>query len=309
VTTGAKRVGTLLSPTAHVDGVDERVNADIAILDTGVDRTHPDLNVVGGVSCVRGFFSSSPFKDGFGHGTLVAGVAAAKDNTVGIVGVAPGARVWSVKVFDDRGNTTLASILCGFDWVAQQASVVEVANLSFGGPGLDTGNCGRSPNPIDLVHQGICSMIDAGVVTVAAAGNSNLDASGFTPAAYSEVLTVSALADSNGLPGGGGPGLTCMNPAEIDDTFAFFSNFGAPVDVAAPGVCVRTTLPGNRYGAASGTSFSAPYVSGAAALLRAVDPGLTPAQVAARIKADATDAPMAQDPDGAKEGVLNVAGY
>src|SRR5207247_1030438 len=102
---------------------DERVNADIAILDNGIDLTHPDLNVYRAVSFSP---SNTTGNDGHGHGTHVAGTAAALDNGIGVVGVAPGARLWAIKVLDDSGSGTLSAILSGIDYVTQNASQIEV---------------------------------------------------------------------------------------------------------------------------------------------------------------------------------------
>ena len=112
-----------------------------------------------------------------------------------------------------------------------------------------------------------------------AAGNDSADASGSAPAAYDEVITVSALADFNGQPGGGAAS-TCR--ADVDDTFADFSNYGADVDIIAPGVCINSTVPGGGYdNTYSGTSMASPHVAGGAALYMAANPSATPAQVLA----------------------------
>ena len=301
------RVGALQSPTAHIDGQDQRVKADIAIVDSGIGQ-HPDLNVVGGTSCVGG----SARSDGFGHGTALAGLAAAKDNHSGIVGVAPGARLWSVKVFDDHGAGSVGAVVCGLEWVANHAKTIDVANLSWGDvdPAVG-GNCGFAPASIDVVHQSICKIVQRGVVAVAAAGNDSADTAGVSPAGYPEVITVSALADGDGQPGGlDTQNLSYCAPSEHDDTFATFSNFGAAVDVAAPGVCILSTAPGGSlvFGE-MGTSFSAPLVSGAAALVKAKHPKWTPAQVRDQIVGTANGLPIPGDPDTFPEGVLNVTGF
>ncbi|MEJ7696457.1 MAG: S8 family serine peptidase [Candidatus Limnocylindrales bacterium] len=107
--TGIDRVEADLSPTAKIDGLDERVDADIAIIDTGIQADHPDLNVAGGHNCINA--NPADWGDGYGHGTHVAGIAAAKDNLVGVVGVAPGARLWAVRVFDSTGFSLLSWIV------------------------------------------------------------------------------------------------------------------------------------------------------------------------------------------------------
>jgi len=125
---GIDRVDADLSSTVAGDGRGA-VDVDIAIIDTGIDPRHRDLNVAGGVSCVGGTFT-----DGIGHGTHVAGIAAAKDNHMGVVGVAPGARLWAVRVFTSNGLATDSSLICGIDWVTAHAGTIEVANMSLGRP-------------------------------------------------------------------------------------------------------------------------------------------------------------------------------
>ena len=133
----------------------------------------------------------------------------------------------------DAGSGAWSSVICGIDWAtatradADAANDVAVANLSLGGVGDDDANCGRSNN--DLLHQAICASVARGIVYVASAGNANIDPATVVPAAYDEVLTVSALADYNGSPGGRTP-WTCADRGP-DDTLAIFSNHGADVDL------------------------------------------------------------------------------
>ena len=131
MTGSVRRVGGLSSPTAAIDGVDTRVQVDVAVVDSGVDIAHPDLNVVGGVDCSGG--KNDTFRDQLGHGTMVAGLVGAIDNTIGIVGVAPGARIWSVRV--STGNSphiSSGALLCAVDWITANAATIEIANLSLG---------------------------------------------------------------------------------------------------------------------------------------------------------------------------------
>ncbi|HUG14351.1 MAG TPA: S8 family serine peptidase, partial [Thermomicrobiales bacterium] len=259
VPTGVDRIEADKNGTAKINGVDERVDVDVAILDTGIDKDHPDLNVVGGVNCSGGSpFKSScedgNFADGNGHGTHVAGTVAALDNDFGVVGVAPGARLWAVKVLNDNGSGYMSWIVAGIDWVTSKAGSIEVANMSLG--------CECSSAAMDTA---LNKSTDAGVVYVVAAGNSKKDASSFSPANHDQVIAVSAMADFDGLAGGAAPP-TCRDDVGDDDTFATFSNFGPVVDLAAPGVCIESTIPGGGYAMFSGTSMASPHVAGAAAL-------------------------------------------
>ena len=254
--------------------------ARIAILDTGIDLDHPDLassiDQGLGKNCVT---PGAPPEDGYGHGTHVAGSAAAPINGVGVVGVAPEARLVAVKVFDDAGNSSESLVLCGFDHVmglntdADPTNDVDVMSMSFGEQ-RSWGSCAADP-----LHGAVCAAYAAGIIMVAGAGNSSVDAGSFVPAAFDEVISVSALADFDATRGGlAGCGLVAdLGWFECDDTLAFFSNFGPSVDVVAPGVGVYSTTKGNGYATQSGTSMATPHVSGVAALMAAASPGLTPA--------------------------------
>ena len=305
IPTGIDRSDAELSPTAKINGVDERVNVDVAVIDTGIDLDHPDLNVhmAGGKNCVTPLL---PPDDLNGHGTHVAGTVGALDNATGVVGVAPGARVWPVKVLTDVGTGLNSNVICGIDYVTSKASQIEVANMSLGGSGSDDGACGSKNN--DAMHKAICNSVGAGVTYAVAAGNDAKDAKGFVPAAYDEVITVSALADFNGKPGGGAAA-TCRR--DEDDTFANFSNFGADVDIIAPGVCILSTWYLGGYNTISGTSMASPHVAGGAALYKANNPTASPGQVKSALQAAGTLDWIwpSQDKDGVQERLLNVATF
>jgi subtilisin len=251
------------------------VDADVAVLDTGI-YNHKDLNVAGGRDCVGG--KGAGYSDGNGHGTHVAGTAAARDNSIGVVGVAPGARLWAVKVLNNNGSGSLASVICGIDWVTgrntdgNDANDVEVANMSLGATvtGTDDNSCGWiANNSAAAMHRAICNSVSAGVFYAVAAGNDSKDFLTDVPAAFNEVLTVSAMADFDGEPGGTGAA-TCR--PDQDDTNADFSNYTAadPNDddhtIAAPGVCIESTWKSGGYKTISGTSMASPHVAGTAAL-------------------------------------------
>lgn len=266
IPTGVDRIDADKSLIAKIDGVDDRVAANVAVLDTGI-ATHPDLAIAGGVSCL-----GSSYADDNGHGTHVAGAIGALDNDIGVVGVAPGARLWAVKVLDAQGNGTWSSVICGLDWVYANRGAIDVVNLSVGGNGSDS-TCGDVNDPL---HSAICRVVnEAGIPVVVAAGNEHRDAAAAVPATYDEVITVSAFADTDGLPGG--RGRSRCNQA--DDTFATFSNYGPDIDIAGPGVCIRSTWLGSTYTELSGTSMATPHVTGAVALYEASHPATTPADV------------------------------
>src|SRR2546427_6082632 len=267
-------------------------NIAVAVIDTG-SGPHSDLNIVGGKNCSNGI----SFSDGNGHGTHVAGTIGAVNNSVGVVGVAPGIPIYSVRVLNNQGSGSWSSIICGIDWVTANASSlnIKVANMSLGGAGTDDGNCGNSNS--DALHKAICSSVAAGVTYVVAAGNDNVDLSGFVPAAYNEVLAVTAVADFNGQPGGGAAA-TCRS--EVDDTAAVFSNFTSPGSsdeghtIAAPGVCIYSTWKGGGYNTISGTSMASPHAAGTAALCIGTGActDATPSAVITKLRTDASSQPF-----------------
>jgi subtilisin family serine protease len=253
--TGADRVDAEENTTAAIDGVDANggLNIDIAIIDTGIDGDHPDLRLVGGADFSRNAFrcQSKSSEDGHGHGSHVAGTAAARDNGIGVVGVAPGARLWAVKVLTDSGSGYISCVIKGVDWVTANAGTIEVANMSLGG--------GNSSSLCSAIAKSAAK----GVVYAVAAGNAAANAQNTSPANCANVLSTSAIADFNGK-GGGGAAATCRS--DVDDTFANFSNFGTVVDIAAPGVCIFSTYKDGGYSTFSGTSMASPHVAGAAAV-------------------------------------------
>jgi subtilisin family serine protease len=263
---------------------------DVAVIDTGIDLDHPDLaaNIVGGKNCSTG----KSYDDGNGHGSHVAGTIAAVDNAAGVVGVGPEADLWAVRVLNNAGSGSWSSVICGVDFVdarspakvASGQEPIRVANMSLGGSGSDDGNCGNSNN--DALHKAICRAVADGVTFAVAAGNSSANVKDAVPAAYNEVITVSALADSNGQPCGGGPATSYG----ADDTFASFSNFGTLASdlahmVAAPGVSIYSTYKGGGYRSLNGTSMASPHAAGWAALYVAANPGATPGGVLAAMQA------------------------
>ncbi len=232
---------------------------DIAILDTGVDLDHPDLapRIVAGYDFVNN--DANP-QDDEGHGTFVAGIAAAdSNNSIGIAGAAWDARIMPVKVLGADGSGNDGNVASGIVWATDHGA--EVVNLSIGAPGESS-----------ILEDAIDYAVAHGVVVVAASGNEASDVPSY-PAAYGPVISVGATEEHGDV--------------------VWFSNRGPSVDVVAQGYnVVSTTLaPGTAetYGVSAGTSFAAPLVSGIVALVHAVSPAATPAQVQSWIKATAID--------------------
>ena len=271
------RIGGTASDDTKPKGDAEFDGVNVAVIDSGIDGSHPDLNVRGGVDCATGSPVEVDPTDDVGHGTFVAGVIGAKDNNEGVIGVAPGTPLWSVRVVNDAGVITEDMLICAIDRVTatrkdkDPKNDIEVANISIGGPGTETANCGKGTDPM---HYAICRSVKAGVVYAVAAGNSGQDIAGTVPATYDEVLTATAMADFDGKPDGlEAPVCGAEDWAgvgQLDDRPAFFSNFASESEdkahtVAGPGVCVTSTAPGG-YSVAHGTSFASPAVAGSLAL-------------------------------------------
>ena len=327
VPTGVDRIEGDVSSQRAGDGSGTVTGPAVAVIDTGIDLDHPDLNVIASVNCSGG----SPFRtncgsggnDDNGHGTHVAGTAAAKDDSTGVVGMAPGAPLVAVKVLNKRGSGYTSWIVAGIDWVAANAGThnIKVANMSLGGSGSDDNNCGNSNN--DAMHKAICNLVNnRGVTMVVAAGNSASDVAGFVPAAYNEVLTVTAVADFDGKPGGlGAP--TCRS--DVDDTAADFSNWAVTTSdqthtIAAPGVCINSTWLSGGFNTISGTSMASPHMAGTVALcLSSGTCSGTPSQIISEVRSDAAAAdssntygfkedPNSQPISGRYYGYLGYAG-
>lgn len=209
---------------------------DVGVIDTGISTVHPDLlaNLKGGISEV-GYTAS--FNDDNGHGSHVAGIIGAVNNTAGVVGVAPSVNLWAIKVLDRRGSGYMSDVIDGIDWAVTHD--MEVINMSLGC------DC-----PSLSLHDAVIRAKNAGVVVVVAAGNSGGAVS--YPAAYPEAIAVAATDISNVAP--------------------YWSSYGPEVDIAAPGVNIYSTYKGNKYYTMSGTSMAAPHVAGAAALALKVTP-------------------------------------
>jgi subtilisin family serine protease len=327
---GVLRVGADVASVHAGDGRGA-VGLGVAVLDTGVGP-HSDLNVKGGVDCI----DHRSYADPNGHGTHVAGTIAAKDDGDGVVGVAPGAPVYAVRVLPPSGTSgALSQLLCGLDWVAAHAGAVRVANLSLGVKATFrplASRCGASVG--DVLHVAICGVVRRGVVVVAAAGNGappgpsvpggpdpiqnfNEPKRFVYPAAYPEVLAVTAMNDFDGRPGAASPAASCENAdrdvqgpddpgaTAIDDAFAPYSNYtyvgdiAVPHTVAAPGTCVLSTYPGDKFAIEQGTSMAAPHVAGAVLdCLAAHRAHGSPASVVAAVRAEALRTTKTRGYDG-----------
>lgn len=255
---------------AHANG-ETGDGADVAIIDTGIDQTHPDLsaNVGEGKAFVAG--TGTPlWQDDNGHGTHCAGIADAIDNSQGVVGVSAQATLHAVKVLTASGSGLTSDVAAGIEWTADQG--YDVGSLSLGG--------GES----DLLRDACTYAEGKGVLLVAAAGNSGpcSDCVGY-PAAYDTVVAVSATTEN--------------------DQLADFSSTGPQVELAAPGDSIYSTFLGGSYATLSGTSMACPHVSGAGAQLMAN--GYTNTEARQQLRQTAEDIGLSSNEQGS--GLLDVA--
>jgi subtilisin family serine protease len=250
---GIDRIDTDQSSTVAGDGTGAISNVFVFIIDSGIDTSHPDLNVAAHVSLHGlGLFNF----DCIGHGTHVAGTAAATDNTEDVVGGAPGAPLVGVKVGGCRNFVNSSNVIQGVDWVTANAQKPAVANMSLGGSAQQA------------LDDAVLNSVNSGIFYAVAAGNGETDACTQSPARVGPndgVMTVAAVD---------------LNEQEPD-----FSNFGNCVDIWAPGVDILSTALGGGTDTKSGTSMASPHVAGTAALYLSLNPTATPAQVEIAIKA------------------------
>jgi subtilisin family serine protease len=290
--------------------VHEASDVGVAVVDTGVDLQHPDLNVADGTNCVT---PGAPADDADGHGTHVAGTIGAENDGLGVTGVAPGTRVHAVKVLNDEGEGAVSQIVCGLDWVLANAGPrgIRVVNMSLGALSESNRGCGVRFDGVlvDPLHAAVCRVTQAGILSVVAAGNGDpVTGIGWNmsenppdvPATYPEVLTVTALSDGDGRPGGVGAPQPGCGSGEFDDRAATFSNYTTVPEeavhtIAAPGVCILSTIPLEQggYRSLTGTSMAAPHAAGWVALCHGEAgvpgpcAGLTPAEIVRRVSDDA----------------------
>lgn len=241
----------------------------VGIIDTGIDLTHPDLkdNIKEAYSVVDGISAD----DDNGHGTHVAGIIAALDNDIGVVGVAPKAEIYSVKAFDKKGRGTVSDIIDALQWCVENK--VHVINMSFG---IGT-NSRALKRAIGAAHR-------HKIIMVAAAGNSGARDSVLYPAKYPEVIAVAA--------------------SDSKDQAADFSSRGPEVNIIAPGVDVSSTYINEEYKNLSGTSMACPHVVGACALLMSIS-GTKAESVKKAILSTAKDIGLPEETQGV--GLVNVS--
>lgn len=202
------------------------------IIDTGIDLDHPDLNV--DTQRSRSFVSGqTSVDDENGHGTHVAGIIGAKNNNIGVTGVASGATLVALRVLDEDGEGRLSGIIQAVNYVTQNGKAGDVVNLSLGGEGTSA-----------TLDRAITQAANAGILFAIAAGNESKNSDTISPARvnHANVFTVSAMNSQN--------------------TFASFSNFGSSVDVCAYGVRITSTYKDGKYATLSGTSMASPHVAG-----------------------------------------------
>lgn len=236
----------------------------VAVVDTGVDLRHPDLNgrLLQGYNAIEQ--EEEPYDD-VGHGTHVAGIIAANvNNNEGIAGMMWGGKILPVKALDNSGAGTTYSVAEGIIWATDHGA--KVINLSLG-----------NYADAEFLHEAIRYAYGRDVVLIAATGNDNTERPGY-PAAYPEVLAVSAT--------------------DYQLQRASFSNYGDYVDVMAPGESIASTYPDNQYAALSGTSMACPHVTALAALIRSVNPDLRNTEVMDLIRSNVIDlGPAGHDKD------------
>jgi serine protease len=264
---GAERLWTVSRGTGQV----------VAVVDSGVDGTHPDLvgQVLGGIDYVAG--AGTGWTDPYGHGTHVAGiVAAVANNGIGVAGLAPDARILPVRVLDSDGAGWDSDIAAGLIWAADHGATV--INCSLGGP-----------DAADPVRYAVSYAIGRGAVVVAAAGNERADGN---PVSYPAAFA---------LPGE--LGVAATTAARVS---ANYSDTGSYISLAAPGDGILSTLDGSYY-RLSGTSMAAPYVSAAVALVRAVAPSLGPIDVAQLLTSTADDLEVVGRDDATGSGLIDPA--
>lgn len=247
---GVDKVDADLSSTLAGNGSGAITNVDAYVIDTGIDTSHPDLNVVEFRS-----FTGGPKTDCNGHGSHVAGTIGAKDDANGVVGVAPGIRLHAIKVLGCSGSGSWSSVINGINYVASTTARPAVANMSLGGP------------QNSAVDDAVKGAVGHGVFFAVAAGNDGADACGHSPAAA-----------------GTAGGVATIAATDSSDREASWSNYGNCVDLWAPGVSIYSTYKSGGYATLSGTSMATPHVAGGAALYLSTHTTASPSSVETALK-------------------------
>lgn len=269
---GIDRVGAMqVHPYTKGTGI------KVAVIDTGIDSNHPDLsaNYKGGYNFVSD--NNYPIDDN-GHGTHVAGIIAASDNDIGVIGVAPEAELYAVKMLDSTGSGYTSDTIAAIQWSVNNG--MHVANMSFG-----------SKMSTRSLKSACDAAYNKGLLLIAAAGNSgNVYGTGNNvgyPAKYDSVIAVAAI--------------------DINNNRAWWSSTGSAVELSAPGVNIYSTIPGDRYYSMSGTSMACPHVTGVVALVKAYNPSFTNVQVRIRMQITATNLGAAGRDNLYGYGLVNAA--
>jgi subtilisin family serine protease len=299
---GMVRINAASSSAKSGDGSGS-VNVDVAVIDTGIDLKHPDLKLMGGRNFTSGGFGN--YGDGYGHGTHVAGIIGALDNSFGVVGVAPGARLWSVRVMDNTGTGLMSGVIAGVNYVTSIAKTIEIANMSLGG---------SESKALSLAMD---KAIAAGITFVVASGNESTDCRTSSPA--------------NSL----NKGLITVSGMNQDGSFASYSNYGRNflddsgaengVDVIAPGTNIYSTYKAGTYSTLSGSSMATAHATGVAALCKVANPSFKPHQIRNSVMKSAPAGFLGYnglalfgitpwsatigDPDGFYEPLINAGAY
>ena len=309
IPSGLKRMGVAQFPPAMINGLDERIDVDVAVLETGgVQLDHPDLNVVHHKNTGGSYVPRN-------HATACAGIIGALDNEFGTVGIAPGARIWAINM-SGTGTFRMSQMYAGFDYVAKHADEIEVVNCSFGTFYGNSKNRAR-------VEQAVRACVDRGVVVVCGAGNDSSDIAGpngiLDDGRYSDNTLPAALPESMAV--------SAIHP--VTDVFAYYSNYsksnhqnryvvspGAGIDVAAPTYVATTVLDSGYTLDFNGTSAAAPHVTGLVALYIAQHGRARDAEGVYRIRQAIVDASLPQsqwrselsrDPDENPEGLATAS--
>lgn len=241
---------------------------NVAILDTGI-TTHPDLVISGGVSFVNGVTS---YDDGHSHGTHCAGIVGARNNFIGVVGVAPLSNLYAVKVLADSGGGQMSWVIAGLEWCI--TNNMQVANLSLG----------AAVAPRVAYANAIKRCQDRGITVVCATGNSGNSAFSYVGSPANSYTRSTSKASPIAVGSVNQNGVIASSSSRGSEQSEWNE-----VTVVAPGVNVRSTVLNGGYGSKSGTSMACPHVAGLAALIYEKYPGISPVNVARRITSSATD--------------------